>query len=98
MQIAQGLPDSEQLRKAVKDDLVGREIIVQETQKKGYARSALLLRAENGAGRAIFDETLRRIDAQEIWNLDLVSSLHPRAPLPQTECLPCLPPRRAELL
>ncbi|WP_374245220.1 peptidylprolyl isomerase [Zoogloea sp.] len=56
-QKAQGAPDSEQLRNAVKEELVRREILSQEARKKGFekngtvqaqmdlARQAILIRA-----------------------------------------------------
>ncbi|MFA7270242.1 MAG: peptidylprolyl isomerase [Sterolibacterium sp.] len=39
-QLAQGQPDSDDLRKAVREELVRREIIVQEAQKKGLDKKA----------------------------------------------------------
>ena len=39
-QVGQGQPDSEQLRNAVKEELVRREIIAQEAQKKGVDKRA----------------------------------------------------------
>jgi peptidyl-prolyl cis-trans isomerase C len=56
-QVAQGTPDSEELRKAVREELVRREVLVQEARKKGIdkkpevqaqidvARQGLLIRA-----------------------------------------------------
>ncbi len=35
-QVAQGQPDSEELRKMVREELVRREILAQESQKKGF--------------------------------------------------------------
>ena len=39
-QKAQGAPDSEQLRNAVKEELVRREVLAQEARKKGLEKSA----------------------------------------------------------
>ena len=39
-QTAQGAPDSPELRKAVKEELVRREVLVQEAQKKGIDKKA----------------------------------------------------------
>lgn len=39
-QIAQGQPDSPQLRNAVREELVRREILVQEAEKKGFDKKA----------------------------------------------------------
>lgn len=39
-QTAQGQPDSEELRKAIREELVRREIIVQEAQKKGFDKKS----------------------------------------------------------
>ena len=39
-QVAQGRPDSEQLRSAVKEDLVGRELIAQEAQRAGFGKKS----------------------------------------------------------
>ena len=38
MQIAQGRPDSEQLRNAAKDELVNREVLEQEAQSQGFGK------------------------------------------------------------
>jgi peptidyl-prolyl cis-trans isomerase C len=42
-QTAQGQPDSDDLRKAVREELVRREIISQEAQKKGLDKKATIL-------------------------------------------------------
>jgi peptidyl-prolyl cis-trans isomerase C len=42
-QKAQGAPDSEQLRAAVKERLIGLEVLAQEAQKKGVEKSAAFL-------------------------------------------------------
>ena len=39
-QMAQGQPDSEDLRKAVKEELIRREVLAQEAQKKGFDKKA----------------------------------------------------------
>ncbi|MBS0354109.1 MAG: peptidylprolyl isomerase [Proteobacteria bacterium] len=39
-QKSQGAPDSEQLRNAVKEELVRREVLAQEARKKGFEKSA----------------------------------------------------------
>jgi peptidyl-prolyl cis-trans isomerase C len=39
-QVAQGQPDSEDLRKAVKEELVRREVLAQEAQKKGVDKKS----------------------------------------------------------
>lgn len=39
-QTAQGQPDSDELRKAIREELVRREIIVQEAQKKGFDKKS----------------------------------------------------------
>ena len=36
----QGMPDNEEMRKAVRDELINREIIVQEATKRGLTKSA----------------------------------------------------------
>jgi len=39
-QLAQGRPDTEQLRNAVKEDLVGREIVAQEAERTGSGKKS----------------------------------------------------------
>src|SRR5689334_21508202 len=39
-QVAQGQPDSPQLRNAIREELVRREILSQEAQKKGFDKKA----------------------------------------------------------
>jgi peptidyl-prolyl cis-trans isomerase C len=41
-QTAQGQPDSDELRKAVREELVRREVLVQEAQKKGLDKKPLI--------------------------------------------------------
>ncbi|MCX7172579.1 MAG: peptidylprolyl isomerase [Proteobacteria bacterium] len=42
-QTAQGQPDSDELRKAIREELVRREIIVQEAQKKGLDKKSEIM-------------------------------------------------------
>jgi peptidyl-prolyl cis-trans isomerase C len=39
-QAAQGMPDNDQTRRAILDNLVSQEVVAQEAEKKGYARGA----------------------------------------------------------
>lgn len=74
-QTAQGQPDSEELRKAIREELIRREILVQEAQKKGFdkkseiqgqmdlARQGVLINAYLGdyvRTHPVTDEALKR--------------------------------------
>ena len=50
---AQGRPDSAELRAAVRDELIARELFVQEAEKKGLARNAEVQRQLDNARQEI---------------------------------------------
>ena len=50
---AQGRPDSPELRAAVRDELIARELFVQEAEKKGLARNAEVQRQLDNARQEI---------------------------------------------
>ncbi|MYN09160.1 peptidylprolyl isomerase [Pseudoduganella aquatica] len=57
--VAQGQqPDSPQLREAIKKEMIGREVLMQEAEKQGYAKNADVKAALDNARQAIFINAL----------------------------------------
>ncbi|SFU58275.1 peptidylprolyl isomerase [Pseudoduganella namucuonensis] len=57
--VAQGQqPDSPQLREAIKKEMLGREVLMQEAEKQGYTKNADVKQALEDARRAIFINAL----------------------------------------
>jgi peptidyl-prolyl cis-trans isomerase C len=58
--VQQGRPDSPELRKGVLDELIGRELLVQEAEKSGIARSADVQRQLDSAKTEILAQAALR--------------------------------------
>lgn len=57
--VAQGQqPDSPQLREAIKKEMIGREVLMQEAEKQGYAKNADVKAQLENARQAIFINAL----------------------------------------
>jgi peptidyl-prolyl cis-trans isomerase C len=57
--VAQGQqPDSPQLREAIKKDLIGREVLLQEAEKEGFGKDAAVKQAIENARQAIIVNAL----------------------------------------
>lgn len=57
--VAQGQqPDSPQLREAIKKEMIGREVLMQEAEKQGYSKDANVKTALENARQAIFINAL----------------------------------------
>lgn len=72
---AQGRPDSAELRAAVRDELIARELFVQEAEKKGLARNAEVQRQLDNARQEILIRALIRdhLKANPITDAELKS-------------------------
>ncbi len=70
---AQGRPDSPELRTAVRDELIARELFVQEAEKKGLARNAEVQRQLDSARQDILIRAVIRdhLKANPITDADL---------------------------
>ena len=71
--VAQGRPDTPELRAAVRDELIARELFVQEADRKGLARSADVQKQLDNARQQILIQALIRdyLKANPVTDADI---------------------------